>query len=135
MEKISWPPKATLIRLGLTTRKAAMPRRPKRPGFWFWLWTFTLGAFNPEKGKHRVNAKMSELHKAVGHRDSRIRVLESENKALRAARQTDRQELNRSLDRENRLRQALAEAHAEKSRNHESPDDKVDTLNLPVVTT
>jgi hypothetical protein len=100
-----------------------MPRKPRKPGFWFWVSTFTIGAFDAEKGKHRVNSKMTELYNAVGERDSRIAVLESDN---------------RSLTKENtRLHRALHMDTVVNTRTvswgSKSADDEVDTLSIPAV--
>ena len=107
-----------------------MPRKPRKPGFWFWVWTFTIGAFDAEKGKHRVNSKMTELYDAVSERDSRIAVLESDNASLR-------KHLNESVADGKRLRRALHLDAAVNARTtswgNKSAGDEVDTLSIPVV--
>lgn len=120
-----------------------MPRKPRKPGFWFWIWTFTLGAFSPGEGKHRVNSKMTELHNGIKNRDDQLKkcreqlgVRDSEIKFLRM-------ELKEQVAKNNQLLTALHMNEGMKTVvnmrtpgwSRESADEEVDTISIPVVST
>lgn len=109
-----------------------MPRKPRKPGFWFWVWTFTLGAFNPDKGKHRVNSKMTELHQGIEERESIIAKQQSDIQSLK-------EDLNAAVAHNRRLRRALHMDTVVNTRtpswSRESADEEVDTVSIPVVST
>lgn len=109
-----------------------MPRKPSKPGLWFWYSTRIVDVFSHDKGKHRINTKMSELAAAVNECDSRNRVQESTIQDLRG-------ELE---DQEAEIRRLLTALHMEDSvnfrgrtRRNKSTADEVDTVSIPIVST
>lgn len=116
-----------------------MPRKPRKPGAAFWIWTFVIGVFSSGKGKRRINAKMTELYDAIKERDSRNAVQESNNASLTSENTYLREELQRQVEANRQLLVACEMDTALNTprpvRNQENADDKVDAATTPVAST
>lgn len=120
-----------------------MPRKPRKPGFWFWIWTFTIGAFSPGEGKHRVNSKMTELHDGIKQRDAWIEERDDQLGAKDSYIEFLSRELTAKTEKNRELLTALHMDEAMEtvvnmrtpSWSRESADEEVDTVSMEAVST
>lgn len=120
-----------------------MPRKPRKPGICFWVWTFAVGVVSPGKGKRRVNSRMTELYEGIKQRDAWVEERDDKLNAQNSYIEFLGEQLAAKSEENNRLLTAL---HMDEcmetvvnmrtpSRSRESADEQVDTLSIPVVST
>lgn len=118
-----------------------MPRKPRKCGTCFWIWTFLVGVFSPGKGKRRINTRIKALEKAIADRDEIIDVRNSDNEGLKGEVEYLRKELAKAEGKNKQYLTALGmDADMKTVVNMRTPSwatktpaDEVDTQPLPAV--